>query len=674
MYTLGAALGVAATWAAAAEYMNKWGVTARQPLIPLLIRRLPYALAAALGLYTLYYFAFLLIPLSLWALWRAMRAGRVRSWLVTHAAIVVLYAPWLALAWRQATQPPVPPWRTAPHVLQALTETWQALALGQSAPAWLWPALLVTLVVYGLGIWALTKRQRSHAILLVAATLGPLALILGLSFVTPLYHVRYMFTYSPALYIVLAAGFVFLVRRWRVVAAAVAVIWLVAAGVTVRTYWYAPLFRPDDHRVAVRELRGAWRPGDVVLVNAGWAYTALMTYWDGPTSGRYRITGALPEDRADDALVMVTTGHVDGDAGLGWGDPRSDFFAMPTLMARQQTADLFARFGRVWHYRIYDTVNDPGGLVRDLLETNGRLITDHTYVGEAFLRVEAYLPRLAAWPADLPRVTFADGLELAWRGVDGAVESGTTLYTDAWWRASTGQTARLATSLRLVGPDGVTWAQPPDESPLWPGYTSVEWQAGDAHRQGLGLPIPQGTPPGAYDVVLVAYDADNGLPLATGSAAHAGGVVLGRVNVVRPATLPAAQPALAQFGPLALVEASTPATIISPGDTITVDLMWQARAAPLETLVVVTQLLRADDSLAANHEAQPGGGSYGTAAWVAAELVRDRQTLTLPADLPAGDYELIVGLYRAADGERLLTRRGVGARTDHWTVKQITIR
>ena len=155
---------------------------------------------------------------------------------------------------------------------------------------------------------------------------------------TPLYHVRYLFTYSPAFYVVMAAGLAWLLRRSKVVFAVALGVWLAAAGVTLHAYWHDPAYRADDHRAAVRYVREHWRPGDVVLVNAGWPYTALTTYWDGPIATRSRLTGDLPATPDDpNALVMVTTGHVDGDPGLGWGDPRSDFFAMPADAA--QAAD-----------------------------------------------------------------------------------------------------------------------------------------------------------------------------------------------------------------------------------------------------------------------------------------------------------------------------------------------
>ena len=388
-----------------------------------------YAVASAAGMYTLYYFIFLLIPLNSWVLWQ-IAYGRWRiaetrtphttassfqlpAWLLANLAAVLLYAPWIPIAFRQATNPPVPPWRTAPDLWHALRESWTALSLGQSAPGWLWPAMLLTLGLYGLGLVALRQNQRiyesaNHAsardtirqspfadsLIFPIATLGPLALILLISLVTPLYHVRYLFTYSPPFYVVMAAGLMWLLRRSKVAFAVALVVWLAAAGVTLHAYWHDPAYRADDHRAAVRYVREHWRPGDVVLVNVGWPYTALTTYWDGPIASRTRLTDDLPATPDDpDALLIVTTGHVDSDPGIGWGDPRSDFFAMPADAAREQIAALYDRFERVWQYRIYDTVNDPAGQLRGWLAEGGQPADDQVFAGEANLRVQGFVPR-----------------------------------------------------------------------------------------------------------------------------------------------------------------------------------------------------------------------------------------------------------------------------------------
>lgn len=54
-----------------------------------------------------------------------------------------------------------------------------------------------------------------------------------------------------------------------------------------------------------------------------------------------------------------------------------------------------------------------------------------------------------------------------------------------------------------------------------------------------------------------------------------------------------------------------------------------------------------------NQDSYPAGGALPTSTGQAGEVVRDRHILTLPADLPPGDYRVIAGLYRLADEKRL---------------------
>ena len=658
-----------------------------------------YALAAAAGMYTLYYFVFLLIPVNLWALWRVMtkdegrrtkkaarithHASRIRPWFRANLLAFALYLPWLLIAIRQVLDPPVPPWRTSPAPLAAVIESWNALVLGQSAPTWLWPVLALMLGVYLFGLVALRRgRERGTAALLFLATFGPLALILLLSLVTPLYHVRYLFTTSPAFYVVAAAGLVWIWDQRRLAAAVIAGCWLIAAAVTLVAFWFDPIYRADDHRTAVRDLQSRWRPGDVVLVNAGYAYPPLYTYWNGPIAQRSRLTDPLPQPREDGALVTVTTGHVDGADGLGrelgWGDPRSDFFALPAEVAERQLAGLLAAFPRVWHYRIYDTVNDPQGTLRAQLERLGRRFEDRAYTGEANMRLQGLTPISgAAQPTGRPRAEFVEGLRLWTGALTAQVASGGVVNTVVHWQP-TKTMPDFATSVRLVAPDGSSWSQPLDEKPLGPQFVASQWPPGQIQRQPVALPVPPGTPPGEYAVELIVYDPATGRPWrpqqADGAPARTPNAVnLGSVTVARPDDMPAERASLAQFGPVALVDARSPARAISPGGQVPVDLLWQAREAPTEPLVAVVQLLDQNGRVVAGLEEQPLQGRYPTQNWAAGELVRDRHSLAVPGNLAPGIYRLIVGVYRAGDRARLLTRDGLFSRSDYYPIKRIAV-
>ena len=77
-------------------------------------------------------------------------------------------------------------------------ESWNALGFGQSADVTrLWPLFVLTLALVVVGVivsWRKGGQQRLAAIFLLMGTFGPLALILLASVLTPLYHVRYLFT------------------------------------------------------------------------------------------------------------------------------------------------------------------------------------------------------------------------------------------------------------------------------------------------------------------------------------------------------------------------------------------------------------------------------------------------------------------------------------------------
>jgi hypothetical protein len=458
--------------------------------------------------------------------------------------------------------------------------------------------------------------------------------------------------------------------------------WLIAATLTLVAFWFDPLYRADNHRAAVRDLQSRWRPGDVVLVNAGYAYPPLYTYWNGPIAQRSRLTDPLPQPREDGALVAVTTGHVDGAAGmgreLGWGDPRSDFFALPAEIAERQLTGLFAAFPRVWHYRIYDTVNDPQGTLRVQLERLGRRFEDRAYTGEANMRLQGLTPIPgAAQPAGRPQAEFTEGLRLWAEAPTGQVASGGMVNTVVHW-LPTKNMPDFATSVRLVASDGSAWSQPPDEKPLGPQFPASQWPPGQIQRQPVALPVPPGTPPGEYAVELIVYDPATGRPWqpqqADGVPARTPNAInLGKVAVARPDEMPAERASLAQFGPLTLVEASSPARVVSPGGQVPVDLLWQAREAPAEPLVVVVQLLDQNGRVVAGLEEQPLQGRYPTQKWVLGELVRDRHALAVPGNIAPGIYRLIVGVYRAGDRARLLTRDGLFSRSDYYPIKRIAV-
>ncbi len=93
---------------------------------------------------------------------------------------------------------------------------------------------------------------------------------------------------------------------------------------------------------------------------------------------------------------------------------------------------------------------------------------------------------------------------------------------------------------------------------------------------------------------------------------------------------------------------------LQPGEVLHVSLLWRALQPMSTDYTVFVQLTSADGRVWAHHDAQPGGGLRPTSSWEVSEEIGDNHGLLLPTNIPAGEYQLAVGLYDATTGQRLL--------------------
>ncbi len=111
-----------------------------------------------------------------------------------------------------------------------------------------------------------------------------------------------------------------------------------------------------------------------------------------------------------------------------------------------------------------------------------------------------------------------------------------------------------------------------------------------------------------------------------------------------------------------------------PGQSVCVLFVWRALAQPREDYTVFVHLIDDVNRIITQRDDQPVGGFRPSSAWGADERVEDRHGLTIPNDVAAGDYQLIVGLYRASTGERLMVLDATGqAESDHFLLSKIRI-
>jgi hypothetical protein len=105
---------------------------------------------------------------------------------------------------------------------------------------------------------------------------------------------------------------------------------------------------------------------------------------------------------------------------------------------------------------------------------------------------------------------------------------------------------------------------------------------------------------------------------------------------------------LATFGEALQLTAAAAPDHAQPGQAVSVHVAWRAATAPLEDLTVFVHLNGPQGELMAQNDSPPLEGQYPTAKWALGESVAYAMTVTLPADLPSGQYQWVVGVYPSA--------------------------
>ena len=111
-----------------------------------------------------------------------------------------------------------------------------------------------------------------------------------------------------------------------------------------------------------------------------------------------------------------------------------------------------------------------------------------------------------------------------------------------------------------------------------------------------------------------------------------------------------------------------PAGAVRPGETLPITLLWRVQRAPGDTRwKVFTHLLDGQQQVVAQRDSEPVDALEPTNTWQAGQSIEDHYGIPIPADLPAGDYVLEVGMY-VGDHRATFVGRG-----DHLVLKTLTI-
>ncbi len=672
MYTLGALLGLLSFYflmkALIVSHDQKPGNTERAFWIS-------YIVCAALGLYTLYYFAFLLLFENLAALaWLVAQRRDVghtgdasaKRWMAAQAAVLVLYLPWLPVAWQQVTQPPVPAWRGFASLSSIVGDSWAALSLGQSvAIGVVAPVLVLVGLLCAAALWE--RQGRRATLLLIGYTFVPVFLIYLISLWTPLFHVRYVFLYAPAFSIVLAQGLHVVRRHSAAVAVLAAAVILLTSARSAQSYFYDPGYAPDDHRSAVRWIADRIEPGDAVLINAGYAYPTFVYYFTGEVAWRGRLVDYVQQNLpTQPGAVVLQTGSIGGGPTLGWGSSTSDFYAITEAETAAALDEVARRHERIWVLRIYDTVTDPQGFIRSYLDDHFLRLDNAGFAGGSSPRVQLYRTyrtplTTAPTVGQEVQANVGNQMRLVRYDVAGPLYPGESSPLTVYWQALATR-PDLRAFISLVDESGREWAHW-DDAPGGRLYATSLWAKNEVMRQMWRLTVPVGTPPGRYRLQAGLYAGGSGarLDVYDDAGRSLGAIVrLGEVQVGKArlnfdiTTLPLQQRLSANLGgEVRLLGYSVSSRLAKPGESVELTAFWQGITAGGDERVVFVQLLDSSGKLWATAEGPP------VAAWDAGEVLRDHYRLVLPADAPDGEMHVILGMYRSADKQRLVVERGL---------------
>ena len=260
------------------------------------------------------------------------------------------------------------------------------------------------------------------------------------------------------------------------------------------------------------------------------------------------------------------------------------------------------------------------------------------------------------WP--IP-VRFGDQLFVYGFDLSPDVRAGERMTVRWYWRILADDQRNLAFSNQLFGDDGSRRGQLDDR-----GFTPNYWPAGTSGITTFEMDIDPQTPTGAYWLRFAMYDRRaqeiTSLPVFDTQRNQAGKYLrLGPIKVHgRP---PAPGPVPDHYLPatfadqIDLLGYSLSDHRLVPGGSLDLTLFWSPRGRPTHDYTVFVHLLDSQGQLRGQADSPPRSGKYPTSVWDAGEFIADLHTLSLPPDLPAGEYRLAVGLYDPQSGERVYT-------------------
>ena len=256
-----------------------------------------YAFAVAAMLYSHYYGFFVVMAQAIYLVWVRAPFVAWRRWIVAGLGVIALLIPWIpALAGHVLSGRAWPVFRPPLHPV-LLADTLASLVVGRPIfdpmgvaplhPVGVWALAVVGVVVVLAGVWAARAAgRRDAAALCLCASVVPLILAFGISFVVHVFAPRYLIFAMPGLALLVGAAVVpprSGVPTWlRVAATAACVVVVTASAAALVRFYQQPRLDVFDWRKVSATIAAGAQRDDAIAFLPGFARIPVNYYFHGP--------------------------------------------------------------------------------------------------------------------------------------------------------------------------------------------------------------------------------------------------------------------------------------------------------------------------------------------------------------------------------------------------------
>ncbi|MCB0165455.1 MAG: glycosyltransferase family 39 protein [Anaerolineae bacterium] len=528
-----------------------------------------------------------------------------------------------------------------------------------------WLALVAAVVALGLVVW------RQHWPGMVVAVF-PLVLFLYMG-AQKILFARFLLPAVPPLIVLAAVGLVWLEQSVPMFHRHRYLFWPAVVGLLIaqplsNLLWFDHLLTLPDTRELATQWFSDQFPEDTVIVKesyalfppthllgGSWPYKIIQIDERGPTRNetdhyvRHKTEfiaisnftfDRVRADPADEATRLAQLAYLDEQAEL------------------IQTFDPYQEAGQPgWFY--LDEIYGPAGETLQRIRP-GPLLKIYALPYENQPRQYEVPPISVPVEANFDDKLLLLGYDLPAR----RAQPGETIPLTLYWQALSRMNQTYVIFTRVLDARQQRWGG----YDRWPQETAntVLWHEGEVVIDTFGIPVDADAPSGVYTIDIGLYDdADPmGSPLPIlhdGQVTGQNSVRLGPVKIGGPppevlASAEAVAPDVALTVPL-----GTPPAILLRGyslepldGALKIKLTWESLSqTPIDWSVFV-HLRDASGQTVAQKDGPAGGSvNYPSSLWDTGDVIIDEILIPLPADLAAGQYHLVIGLYNLSDGARL---------------------